>query len=239
VPAPLQGPPLPRPLRVALVTHGGDGQPVDGAVAAALRQAAAWLADAGYAVDEVDPPSLADAAAQWELIANDECRKFMWDAVERLGDAGVRAAFGAMIGASPVLDHAAHLQAFARRTTLVRAWQQFLVHHPLVLTPVSAEPAFPWGLDVKGEAAMQRIRRAQATQFAVPLLGLPAIAVPTGMASAPPEASGTSGASRASSVELPMGVQLIGPRFREDLLLDAAAVIESRCPPMTPIDPRW
>jgi amidase len=38
---------------------------------------------------------------------------------------------------------------------------------------------------------------------------------------------------------VPMGVQLIGPRFREDLLLDAAEVIEARCPPMTPIDPRW
>lgn len=230
VPAPLQGPPLSRPWRVALVTHGGDGQPVDGGVEAALRQAAAWLADAGYAVEEVDPPSLADAAAQWELIANDECRTFMWDAVARLGDAGVKAAFGAMIGASPVLDHAAHLQAFARRTTLVRAWQRFQQVHPLVLTPVSAEPAFSWGLDVQGEAAMRRIRRAQATQFAVPLLGLPAIAVPTGMASARPGVSAT---------ELPMGVQLIGPRFREDLLLDAAAVIESRCPPMTPIDPRW
>ena len=31
-----------------------------------------------------------------------------------------------------------------------------------------------------------------------------------------------------------MGVQLIGPRFREDLVLDAAEVIEARCPPMTP-----
>ena len=37
---------------------------------------------------------------------------------------------------------------------------------------------------------------------------------------------------------VPMGVQLIGPRFREDLMLDAAEVIESRCPPMTPFDPR-
>jgi amidase len=35
-----------------------------------------------------------------------------------------------------------------------------------------------------------------------------------------------------------MGVQLIAGRFREDLLLDAAAIIEARAPMPTPLDPR-
>jgi amidase len=38
---------------------------------------------------------------------------------------------------------------------------------------------------------------------------------------------------------LPMGVQIVAPRFREDLLLDAAEIIEARCPMPTPIDPRF
>jgi Asp-tRNA(Asn)/Glu-tRNA(Gln) amidotransferase A subunit family amidase len=37
---------------------------------------------------------------------------------------------------------------------------------------------------------------------------------------------------------LPQGVQVIGPRFREDLCLDAAAVIEAGTGQLTPIDPR-
>jgi hypothetical protein len=37
---------------------------------------------------------------------------------------------------------------------------------------------------------------------------------------------------------LPQGVQIIGPRFREDLCLDAAAAIEERTEPLTPVDPR-
>lgn len=37
---------------------------------------------------------------------------------------------------------------------------------------------------------------------------------------------------------LPQGVQLIGARFREDLLLDAAQAIEDRAPAITPIQPR-
>jgi len=37
---------------------------------------------------------------------------------------------------------------------------------------------------------------------------------------------------------LPVGVQLFAQRFREDLLLDAAEVVEGRAGLFTPIDPR-
>jgi amidase len=220
VPAPLTGPALPRPLRVAM-TVNCHGTPADPAVVAAVRQAGAWLADAGYVVEEVEPPSLAEAHELWMRVANDEARQFMWPAVQQLGDEGVRRSFGWMLDASPVLDHAAHLRALAKRATLQRRWQLFMQNFPLVLCPVSGEPPFPWGWDVQDRATMDRVMRAQESQFAVPVLGLPAVSVPTGLAGA-----------------LPMGVQLIGPRFREDLVLDAAEVIESRCPPITPIDPR-
>jgi amidase len=57
---------------------------------------------------------------------------------------------------------------------------------------------------------------------AVNLLGLPAVAVPVGCEGG-----------------LPQAVQVIGPRFREDLCLDAAEAIEQRTgPPNTPVDPR-
>jgi amidase len=218
VPAPLQGPALPR--RVAL-TLNCQGQPADPAVVAALRQAADWLQAAGYQVEEVEPPSLSEAQHLWMLVGNDEARKFMWPAVEKLGDEGVRKSFGWMLGFSAPLDHDAHLKAFARRATLRRQWQLFMQQHPLVLCPVSGEPPFPWGLDVQDEATMQRVVRAQESSFAVPVLGLPALSVPTGL-----------------HAGVPMGVQLIGPPFREDLLLDAALAIEGHRPPMTPIDPR-
>ncbi len=37
---------------------------------------------------------------------------------------------------------------------------------------------------------------------------------------------------------LPLGVQLIGPRFREDLCLDAAEAIEQVLGVLTPMEPR-
>lgn len=57
--------------------------------------------------------------------------------------------------------------------------------------------------------------------LAVNALGLPAVALPVGVAEG-----------------LPQVVQVIGPRYREDLCLDAAAAIEDRLGSITPIDPR-
>jgi len=55
---------------------------------------------------------------------------------------------------------------------------------------------------------------------AVNLLGLPAASVPTGLWSG-----------------LPLGVQVISARYREDLCLDAAEIIEAQRGLSTPIDP--
>ena len=76
--------------------------------------------------------------------------------------------------------------------------------------PSSGEPAFPNELDIQDLASSQRIWNAQLPQLAVPVLGLPAIAVPTGVHEG-----------------LPMGVQIVSRRYREDLCLDAAEIIES------------
>jgi len=56
--------------------------------------------------------------------------------------------------------------------------------------------------------------------IAVNALGLPAAAVPVGTADG-----------------LPQVVQVIGPRYREDLCLDAAAALEEAFGIITPIDP--
>jgi amidase len=56
--------------------------------------------------------------------------------------------------------------------------------------------------------------------MAVNALGLPAVAVPVGVAES-----------------LPQAVQIIGPRYREDLCLDTAQAIEERLGIITPIEP--
>jgi amidase len=38
---------------------------------------------------------------------------------------------------------------------------------------------------------------------------------------------------------LPLGIQIVSRRFREDLCLAAGELIEFREAPVTPIDPKW
>ena len=59
----------------------------------------------------------------------------------------------------------------------------------------------------------------QVLQVGLPALGLPALSVSTGRPGKP------------------MGVQLVGRKFREDVLLEAGAAIEAAHPPIRPVDP--
>jgi amidase len=78
----------------------------------------------------------------------------------------------------------------------------------------------PWLI---GDDVSRTTEIVNAMRMVIPvnILGLPSCAVPVGCDDG-----------------LPQGVQLIGRRFREDLLLDAAQAVEDRAPALTPIEPR-
>jgi amidase len=220
MPAPLEGPPAARPIRVALsVDPAGTG--VHPVVAEAVRHAGRLLAAAGYAVEEREPPGFAEAAHDWDAFAHGETGRFMAEIFARFADAGAQDTYRYMLAHCPPTDLEGYMRLAARRTTRQRAWAVFQQAVPLVLCPCSAEPPFPQGLDVTGQQGFDAVYRAQQVLLATPLLGLPSVAVPTGLADG-----------------LPMGVQVIAPRWREDLALDAAEVIEAACPMPTPVDPR-
>lgn len=219
-PAPLRG--EPRARRVALVddaTQLGGPEPTRD-VAAALALAAAALADAGYDIVRERTPGFARAAALWLEMFVPEFRRFALATCERDGDDGFRLAVGHMLANAPDCGPEAHLRALAERTRVMREWNVFLERTSLVLAPVSTELPYLHGFDVESARRTLAVWRETSTMMAVPVLGLPAVAVPTGVAGG-----------------LPVGVQLIAPRFREDLALAAAEAIEARMPRLTPIDP--
>jgi amidase len=218
VPAPLQGQPVDGPVRVAVVRDPA-GAGIDPHVRAGIDRAADWLADAGYEVVDAEPPQIAETAATWfDVIWADVGA--LWPNMEPIAGAD-EVEFVNRCRTTDTfqpVDQAAQLAAWVAVYQHGAAWSRFLHDHPLVLSPVCCER--PWLID----ADISRLEEiATAMRMVVPanVLGLPSCAVPVGCDDG-----------------LPQGVQLIGARFREDLLLDAAQAIEDRAPVITPIQPR-
>ncbi|HKE42882.1 MAG TPA: amidase family protein [Casimicrobiaceae bacterium] len=221
-PAPLEGPVVSK--RVAVVTDPADlaGARLHPSVAAAIESAAQWLASAGYEIVDERTPGFSRAKELWFEMQMPEFRHFMLPLIEKEGDEGIRTAVRFKLENNPPTDPAAYMKALAERARLVRQWTQFFDGVPLVLAPISSEPVYEHGFDVESVGRTAALWCECATMTGVPVLGLPGVAVPTGIVDG-----------------LPMGVQIIGPRFREDLCLAAAQAIEAQAGALTPVDPAW
>jgi amidase len=224
VPAPLDAAAAAKPIRVAVVTEAADlaGATLHPHVAAAIARAAGWLADAGYEIVDERTPGFGRAYELWFEMQLPEFRQYLQPAIEKSGDEGIRTAVRFMLENVPSRNALPYMQALAERARLVRDWTAFLDRVPLVLAPISSLPVYERGFDIESAARTAMVWRECATLMAIPVLGFPAVVVPTGPAEG-----------------LPTGVQLIGPRFHEDWCLDAAAAIEARAGVHTPIDPKW
>jgi amidase len=217
--APLRGPSLAEPVRVALVVDPA-GQGTADQVQEGVRKAANALADAGYAVEEVEPPSIVAAAkALLDMLNTPEIRAG-WQMMSLSMPADTQRFMSAFYEVAGDPDPVATMQSFVVRQSLLRAWGEFQEEHPLIVAPIFTDLPFEVGTDLADGRVAQTIAGLRMA-LAVNALGLPAVALPVGMGQG-----------------LPQAVQVICPHYREDLCLDAAAALEDRVGVITPIDPR-
>jgi len=202
------------------------GADVDPSVTAAVHQAARWLEDAGYRVEDATPPDFVEAADLfWSLLMTEEKATSAEEkaqstkAIELFGDDAVRRARAATKIYAIEFDFEGYVKALARRTTILRKWFLFFDRYPLLLMPVSWQRPYPIDYDQQGNEAMRRMLDAHHPMLAISTLGLPGLAVPTGIVEG-----------------VPMGVQLVAARFQEELCLSAGEVIEARCLMKMPFD---
>ena len=219
--APLVGPAVGRPIRVAVVAAPPGGS-CDAIVSAAVRSAADTLANAGYDVVEACPPRYEEVVTTWARLLLGDFASVMDQLVPLMGEGG-KAFLATVNGAVPPLASVAEMsQLLALRHGLGRAWSQFMAEHPLVLTPTWTQLPFEQGFDAATPAGAAATVEMLRPVVPANLLGLPSACVPAG---------------RDGATGLPIGVLLTGARLREDLCLDAAELIEARCGLVTPIDP--
>jgi amidase len=209
----------PRAVRVAMLVSS-PAMEVDPAVSSAVRQAAGWLEDAGYRVEEAVPPRFEEAARLLFTLIRSEQRDGVANAIERFGDDALRRARASTMAYASELDFGGYIKAFALRASILREWLLFFERYPLLLMPVSWQRPFPVDFDQRGDEAVSRMLNAHHPMLAVSILGLPGLSVPTGLVDG-----------------IPMGIQLVSGRFQEEICLAAGEIIEARYPSSTPIDP--
>lgn len=207
------------PKRAVLAT-APEGMTVAPEVIDALHAAAETLRAAGWTVEERDCPPLRAAAATQAVLWLADFRHAVLPTLEKEQDPDSVFVFEQMSRLSPDGGLPSLMDALQRRAALIRAWQTFLEDSPILLLPVSGELPFPDLLDIESPAAFDRVIEAQLTQVALPLIGVPCMAVSTGLVG-----------------RVPVGVQLVAPRYREDLLFEVGELIEAAGTPTSPIDP--
>jgi amidase len=215
VPAPLEGSAMPKRVAMCLNPDGLDPVPE---VKAAVADAGQRLARAGWIVEEIaNTPPLREAADLQTKLWLGDGYEAQLDMAEREGDPGALACLRGNRAKVHPFDLS---KALTRRATLTREWLAFFENYAALLMPVSGELPFPDQLDRKDEASFARVWHAQLPQIAIPFMGLPGLTVSTGLVG-----------------RVPVGVQLVSGRYREDLCLAAGEAIEAGGTPSAAIDP--
>jgi amidase len=141
-------------------------------------------------------------------------------AIERLGDDALRRARAGTMARARKFTLEEYVAALARRSAILREWQALFDRYDVLMLPISYQLALPIDADQGGDEAVSRIIDAHQPMLAISMLGLPSLAMPTGVAGG-----------------IPTGVQVVSGRFKEELCLRVGAIIEENRPPITPIDP--
>ena len=214
VPLPWHGPRASGPIRVA-VTKSGHGFGVHPRVEAAIDHAAAALRDAGYVVEDVEPPLLYETAREGYRALMGEVKTLMGPDIRAHGSDTIRSIFDTYFVEFPPLVGDELLHALARRSHFARAWSVFLDRYPLVLTPFMLQPFFAPGRDTEGRDGVVDALGTAIYSYSMNYLGLPAGCLPALLADLP-------------QGPCPINVQLIGQRWREDMVVDAMIAVEDR-----------
>jgi amidase len=217
VDAPLAGAFPDEPRAALIVDLPGGEVPPD--VVAAIRRAGELLREAGWEVEEDDPPELNRLVDVWGQLLGPDLA-VMTALAGPILSKRLRGHVGRLlqrIDAHPMSAARLHTE----RSRLARAWSSWLTRYTVAIGPCWAAPLWPRDADVDERTGLATLERT--SRFVLPgsVLGLPALALPMGLAGG-----------------LPVGIQIYADLWREDLCLAAGEIVEKGVGAPRPIDPR-
>lgn len=186
----------------------------DATVDAAIDVAADWLRAAGYSVYEVELAGLDEAYRMWNYFLFADTRDRL-PTMRALGDDTLKLYLESSLRVAEemwpgLFTLETYTNVWARRGTLIDEVEAQLQDFPVILMPSSSQPPAKVDIDTQGLDAVRDLTATMWPMLAGAALGFPGVSVPTGIVD-----------------KLPTGVQLIGGRYSDHLLLDAADAIEA------------
>ncbi len=192
------------------------GNRVDPEVAALVAKAAARFEELGASVEEVEP-GLADCDKVFRTLWFSGAGKIaaaLSDEQQALLDPGFLEI--AQLGQQTHLHD--YFDAMKQREAITVAMCQYHETYDLLLTPALSLPAFPAGMNAPHHESGEQWVDWTPFSFPFNLTQQPAASMPCGL----------------SSEGLPVGLQIVGPRYRDDLVLRAARAFETISPVVLP-----
>lgn len=218
VPLKWRGPELDWPIRVA-VSSDDFGFGVHPDVKTAIDKAAEALSKAGYAVEDVEPPLAKETGDVGYRCLLGEVKTLLSQDIHEYGSDQINHIFTDYYAEFPPYEGDELIAMLAQRSYYARQWSLFLEEYPLVLTPFLLAPFFTAGRDEEGPEGVREVLGRAHWSFIMNFIGIPAGNMPTHIA-------------ELKTGRQPIGVQIAGRRWREDLIVDAMQAIEKEIPPL-------
>jgi amidase len=206
-----------RSLRGLRLAYAPDiaGIGVDEEIERICRTAARDLRDAAGAAPEEIEFNVSDGRDAFLALRGEAMVGNHFDRLERIGELGDNLAGNIRAGLALTVSDIA--RAERKRAEIWHRWRALFEQYDALLTPTAPVPPFPVEKNypevVEGRRMQHYIDWIGPT-FLVSLAALPAASVPAGLTAA----------------KLPVGLQIVGPRFSEPMILTVAKFAEETHP---------
>lgn len=207
-----------KPVIALVIDPANEG--IDSVVEAEVRHAASIFESEGYIIEEVEPPSIMEAWKTYLELTGTELKVLMEQEVTQFLSQNLMTFLKYWSETVEINGPETYMQALASRNRIAREWAFFMEKYPVILGPVTTIEIPPVNFDILSRESAENFMHASRFAFPANLLGLPSLVMP---------AMETEQSSSA--------VQIISQRFREDLCLDTAEVLEKRRGKIIPVNP--
>lgn len=216
VPMPWDNSKLSRNSRKVALCCDTPGFKTDSEVLKGLTIAAYALSNVGFEVHEVSPPLLEETAKEGYSALLGEVYGLLGDDIRKYGSKKIQMIFDEYFRQFEPYEGRKLLTAMANRTRYAREWALFMDEYPLIISNLIPTTFFYPDRDAEGAAGVTEVLGAALWSYSVNFIGHPAGIVPTHI-------------SYTKTGATPIGIQIIGQRWREDAVVSALITIENHC----------